>query len=351
MAPLVLVLVAGLAGCAGAENPTRSRPVSESGLVPFASIRLTDTDSVYLANPNALGVSAKGEFFVTDVPSRRVLRFDATGAFVETIGRYGGGPNEFEGPSALTVLDDSTLAIIDILRRQAVLWDLPSSSVRTRLPIPGLTSRLVRSGGSLYAAAADPEHGTAGLRWRVPNGAPERLGQMLAVYRDMFYAIWGTVRMDASGDSIIYFGGSSEYVIVADTSWQPLDSFPIPRERRRGIPLEINYEMGPGENIYDVMRQLSNPMGIFNLSAGRYAVFHVDASIRNNTVVSGHAYLTVVSPTGVSRCVDVPVPAHDSSFFPRVSLRADTLFALDHFVVGDSVIAEVSKYWLGPDVC
>jgi hypothetical protein len=45
------------------------------------------------------------------------------------------------------------------------------------------------------------------------------------------------------------------------------------------------------------------------------------------------------------------VPAHDSSFFPRVSVNADTLFALDHYVLGDSVIAEVSKYFLGPEDC
>lgn len=35
----------------------------------------------------------------------------------------------------------------------------------------------------------------------------------------------------------------------------------------------------------------------------------------------------------------------------RVARPNAMLFALDHFVVGDSVIAEVSKYYLGPDVC
>lgn len=348
---LLLALVVIVGACSDPENASHTQPVSQRGLVPVASIRLTDRDSAYLAKPNALGVSTKGEFFVTDVPSRRVLRFDATGAFVETIGRRGGGPNEFEGPTALTSLDDSTLSIVDNLRRQAVLWDLPSRSVRARLPIPGLTSRLVRSRGSLYAASADLENGTAGLRWRTPQGAPERVGQLLDVYRNMFYAIWGTVQMDVSGDSIIYFGGSSEYVIVADTNWQPYDSVPIPRLRRRGIPTEINYEMGPGENIYNVMARLSSPWALFNLSGGRYAVLHLDGRIVDVNNIFGRVYLTVVSPTAVSRCVDLPVPAHDSTFFPRLSLNADTLFALDQFVVGDSVIVEVSKYYLGPDVC
>lgn len=251
----------------------------------------------------------------------------------------------------MTSIDDSTLAIIDLLRRDAVLWDLPSKRARARLPIPGLTSALVSSRGSLYAAAADLEHGTAGLCWRVPQGEPERIGTMLEVYRDLFAAIWGTVAMDVSGDSLIYFGGPSEYVILADTNWQSRDSFPIPRVSRRGIPLEINYDVSAGRNIYDVSRQLSKPFELHHLSGGRYAVCHLDASVANNTNVIGRVFMTVLSPKGPTHCVDVRVPTRDSTTIPRLSLAADTLFVLDHFVVGDSAIADVSKYMIGTDAC
>lgn len=204
--------------------------------------------------------------------------------------------------------------------------------------------------GCATAAAADVAHGTAGLRWRVPQGEPERLGTVMDVYRDLFSAIWGTVSMDVSGDSLMYFGGSSEYVILADTNWQPRDSFPIPRMSRRGIPREINCDVSGGRNIYDVLRQLSEPFGLRHLSGGRYAAFHLDASVVNNNVL-GRVFMTVVSTTGSTRCVDVPVPSRDSTTIPRLSLVADTLFVLDHFVVADSAIAEVSKYLIGTDVC
>ncbi len=348
---VLLALTAFLAGCEGPKHATPGSPASGVTLTPFATVRLKDRDTAYIGKPNALAVSPRGEFFVTDIPSRRVLRFDATGRFVETIGRHGGGPNEFEAPYLLTPLDDSTLAIVDLLRRQVVLWDLPSRRARTRLALPGLTSGVVQSGDALYVSAADVEHGTAGIRWRAPGLEPERLGRVMDVYRDLFWSIWGTVSVAVSGDSILYFGGRSEYVIIADSQWQPRDSLSIPRAARRGIPREIDYTVGNGRNIYDVGNQLSTPFGLRILSGNRYAVFHLDASVVDNRIIIGRVFMTVVSPMRASRCVDLLVPAHDSTAIPRVAFVADTLFVLDHFVAGDSAIGEISKYHIGTDRC
>ncbi len=348
---ILLALMTFLAGCEGPENATPKQPDSGVALTSFATVRLKDRDTAYIGKANALAVSTKGEFFVTDMLSRRVLRFDSEGAFVEAIGRGGSGPNEFEGPSWLTSIDDSTLAVVDLLRRQAVLWDLPSKTARARLPLPGMTSPLVYAEGVLYAAAADVEHGTAGIRWRSPQEAPERLGQVLDVYRDRFWSIWGTVSVDVAGDSILYFGGRSEYVIVADSHWQPRDSLPIPRVARRGIPREIDYSLGGGRNIYDIGDQLSNPFGLRILSGGRYVVFHLDASVVKNNTAIGRVFMTVVSSTGPSRCVDVLVPSHDPTSIPRLSFVADTLFVLDHFVAANTAIAEINKYHIGADIC
>ncbi len=348
---VLLVLLAFLAGCKNTESKTPTRATSAAVLTPFATVRLKDPDTAYIARPNALAVSAAGEFFVTDMLSRRILRFNSEGAFVEALGRGGGGPNEFEGPAYLTSVDDSTLVIVDMLRRQAVLWDLPSKTARTRLPFAGLISPLAYADGVLYAADPDIEHGTAGIRWRLPQAVPERLGQVLDVYRSQFWAIWGTVAVDVSGDSILYFGGRSEYLVVADTQWQPRDSLPIPRAARRGIPAQIDYSLAGGRNIYDISKQLSKPFGLRALSGGRYAVFHLDANVVNNSSVIGRVFMTVVSATGVPRCIDLLLPSHDPTSIPRLSFIADTLFVLDHFVLGDTAIAEINKYHIGTDLC
>lgn len=350
---MVLVVAAFVSACEKQENRELQQPLSDVTLASFASVRLQERDTAYIAKPNALAVSATGEFYVTDMLSRKVLRFDSTGSFLEMIGRRGGGPNEFEGPFRLTPVNDSTLAVVDVLRRQVVLWDLRSKTVQARLPFPGQFSspQLVVADGSLYASAVDVQHGSAGLRWRNLEGEPERLGQILDVYLEQFPTIWGNVALDVDGDSIVYFGGRSEYVIVADKDWRPRDSFPIPKLTRRGIPHEIDYSLSGGRNIYDLNKQLSVPYELRNLSGGRYAVFHLDASILPNNTVIGRVFMTVVSMTGLSRCVDVMVPTHDSTSIPRLSFLADTLFVLDQFVVADTAISEIRKYRLGTDVC
>jgi len=240
---------------------------------------------------------------------------------------------------------------MDALRRQAVLWNLNSKMAIARLPLPGLTSPLVRANGVLYAAAADPLHGTAGLRWRSAQGSPERLGHILDVHRDRLSSIWGAAAVAVSGDSVLFFGGRSEYLIMADSEWQPRDSLPIPRVARRGIPLDLDLSFGNGRNIYDVRAQLSEPFGLHFLSGGRYALFHLDYNVVRNTTIVGKAFMTVVSSAGSSQCIDVLVPTHDPTLIPRLSLRADTLFVLDQFERSDSVVVEIKKYRIGADVC
>lgn len=350
-AAILLPLMAILVACDRPQKSSANQQAEAVTLRPFATVRLKDRDTAFVGRANALAVSAKGEFFLTDMLSRRVLRFDSEGAFIASIGRSGGGPDEFEGPSWLTSIDDSTLAIVDLLRRQAVLWDLASNRARTRFALPGMTSPLVHHNGTLYAAAADVEHGTAGIRWRTPGETPEQLGQVLDVYNGRFWSIWGTVAIDVSGDSIVYFGGRSEFVVVADSLWQPRDSLPIPRLVRRGIPATIDYSLSGTRNIYDIGNQLSNPFGLYVLSGGRYAVFHLDASVTRSNTVVGQVFMTVVSAKGISKCVDVRVPSHDSHTIPRIYLVDDTLFVLDHFVSSDTPIAEISKYHIGRDMC
>lgn len=338
--------------CEGREDATRVPGAAEIALVPFATVRLRDRDTAYIAKSNALAVSSSGEFFVTDMLSRRILRFDKNGEFLEAIGRHGRGPNEFEGPSRVSTLDDSTLAVIDGLRREAVLWNLRSKSAVARLPLPSLASPLVRGNDVLYPAATDYEHGTAGLRWRSPRGAPERLGRMLDVYRNQrFASIWGEPAIAVSGDSILYFGGRSEYLVVADSNWQPFDSLPIPRAKRRGIPREIDYSLGNGRNIYDVMAQVSVPFGLHSLSGSGFAVLHLDFRVVNNTTVVGQAFMTVLASNHSARCVDVTVPTNERDVVPRISFLGDTLFVLDQFERDNAVVVEIKKYHIRNGFC
>lgn len=130
-----------------------------------------------------------------------------------------------------------------------------------------------------------------------------------------------------------------------------MDSLPIPRLLRRGIPRELDLSLGEHRNIYDVQRQLSVPFNLRALSGGRFAAFHLDASVWSNNTVMGQVFMTVIPSTGKVRCIDVRVPTHDSTSIPRLAFLADTLFVLDQFARDDAAVTEIRKYHMGVDVC
>jgi hypothetical protein len=82
---LIILMLAFLSGCESTKQAAQVPATSGRVLTSFATVRLNDLDTAYIAKSNALAVSAIGDFFVTDMSSRRILRFDAAGTFVEAM--------------------------------------------------------------------------------------------------------------------------------------------------------------------------------------------------------------------------------------------------------------------------
>ncbi len=59
--------------------------------------------SLTLAQPQGLSVDSKGAVYVTDTGNNRVVKFKATGEFVDAIGGFGWRREEFDGPRGITV--------------------------------------------------------------------------------------------------------------------------------------------------------------------------------------------------------------------------------------------------------
>lgn len=68
-------------------------------------------------------VDGNGRIFVPDTGNHRIQVFDADGAFIETIGRQGGGPGEFEDLSTVLIAGDKLWAY-DQPRRRFAFFDL-----------------------------------------------------------------------------------------------------------------------------------------------------------------------------------------------------------------------------------
>lgn len=320
-------------------------------LEPMSRTRLRETDSVTIGMPVGVAVSPNGDIYISEGFGTRILQFDSTGALRNVLGRYGYGPNEFVEPAFLTMADDTTLLITDLVRRDITLWNLAQEKARLRIPYHGMPGYFVVSAGTITGTVYDVVRGTVAMRWHMPALTSEPLGKLPPVFmHNNYFAIYGQIPMDVFGDSAAYLAGDIDYVRITDSTWTVVDSIFVPRRTRRGIPSEIDSTMGHGRNIYDVMNQLSNPYAFHRLSGGRYAIIHVDGIFKNSGV-TGSLFLTVVTKESEARCVDLPLPVHDDNALARLTFVGDTLFVLDHFVEGMTAKADIIKIVLSQQLC
>ncbi len=174
----LLVLAAGLVlatGCDNPRNPPRGTVVTtfdttgsiitaaNSGEAPRFQIR-----HVYTANRSgpgeledirALASLPNGRLFVADAGVSRVLVFDSTGRFVETIGREGHGPTEFTALNSLAWLGN-TLAALDPGNARIELFGTRGEWLGS-WPVQPLSGRVIRLAPLDSASVVVP--------WRLPG--------------------------------------------------------------------------------------------------------------------------------------------------------------------------------------
>jgi hypothetical protein len=141
----LVVLAMLVPALSGAQAPKEWR------LVPVATVggaEAPDERQLFDQVPvHGLVGRTNGHVLLLDVSGKRVLEYDATGRYVRTIGRGGGGPGEFEFPTGLAVGPGDSLWVFDGLRYS--VFPLATGSPRT-----GTTS--ARTFGQLRADAQGP---------------------------------------------------------------------------------------------------------------------------------------------------------------------------------------------------
>lgn len=345
------VIAAALVAACAEPSATNISTATVPTLVPMSRTRLHESDSVFIGMPIGLTVAANGDYFLSEGHGTRVLHFNASGALVSVLGRYGYGPSEFVQPAFVKLVDDTTLLITDQLRRDVVLRDLPHGRDRLRMRYAGMPGFFSITRGRITGTTFDVGTGTIATRWKPPYTTGQTLGKLPPVFmHNNFFAIYGLIPLAEFGDSVAYVAGDVDFVRIADSSWKVVDSIAIPRRIRRGIPAVIDSTMTEGRNIYYVMNQLSNPYAFHRLSDGRYAIIHVDGDFKN-TGVTGDLFLTIVKKGERARCVDLLLPVHDDNALARLTFRGDTLYVLDHWVDGLNANAEILKIALPKELC
>ncbi len=66
--------------------------------------------------PSAIKIDGEGNIYVLDQGNRRIVKFDAAGAFVREIGGAGTGPGEFSNPIDLTLDKEGNIYVVDLPR-------------------------------------------------------------------------------------------------------------------------------------------------------------------------------------------------------------------------------------------
>jgi len=65
--------------------------------------------TIWAGFDTSVDVDAQGNMYVCDPAGARIIKFDASGTLVKTIGQRGQGPGEFQALKSLTVLNDGSL--------------------------------------------------------------------------------------------------------------------------------------------------------------------------------------------------------------------------------------------------
>lgn len=102
----------------------------------------------------AVAFDARGNLYVFDRQSARVVVTDARGKFVRTVGKRGEGPGELRTPVGFTVLRDGTIVIADMGHRSYQLFG-PDGAFQRMLSMGGAEGGLIRIGQLM----ADPRGG------------------------------------------------------------------------------------------------------------------------------------------------------------------------------------------------
>ena len=145
-------------------NNTSPADSGRWSLVLERTVQPPDDSPGVLRNPDDILLLDDGSLLVADSKPTSIMRFDARGQFVGTIGRDGNGPGEYR--SAYLAARGDTLVVHDAAAARAVMFSLASGAVLTqRSTTPRYFSRVIIDGaGRAVVPMSTPPDSTKGPR-------------------------------------------------------------------------------------------------------------------------------------------------------------------------------------------
>jgi hypothetical protein len=343
-----LALAAALGACG-----RDASPVAEPSLVLVDSLVLQEDDSTYVAEPFDLVASPDGGFLISDVFTKRVLRYRRDGAFAGSIGREGKGPREFVNPTWLALAGDSLLYVVNDARIDT--YHLANAEFGTSRRLQRKAFMLAAQGDEVFAGHPDSLHNTAVSHGNLRAGLRGTAPLLFPMNRPGMYHMFGHVAVAVHGDTLATAYAVTDRIYLTDRrTGAVVDSIAVPVVRRQGANSEriARYVKTPAnqELAIQAVNGASLPMDLHWLPSGALAVVSEDWTVDAKGHFSGTKFLSVVDPRSRAGCADavVPGPIQPPT---TVGFRGDTLFVLSQSVDANDPATVIRAYRIDLNAC
>ncbi len=348
-------------GCGAEPEERASADAAGPALVAIDSIRLPESDTLYIGNPYGLVVDPfDGSFHISDIFSGRLLRFRRDGSLMLVYGRPGEGPGEFRGgPGVPMVLDDSTVAAQTTRSRRVNIFDRNTGVVNFPA-LAGITPPVV-IGEDVWMTDFELQRETSVTRWRPATDEFASIGGLPKEYvaslstDNWSYASLFRIGSLAYADGRFVQGWSGlDEMFVLNLRGEVVDTAAIPVARRKGVPADlrerIDIEHMPGREQLEGSSRLRQ---LFPRAGGGLLFTHHDQTalrMEPMPVLTAKTWVGILSPDFEKACVDTPVP-RDFEIRPMETFRGDTLFVLDRRIDDSEKLHRILMYLVSDEGC
>ena len=349
---MLCALSLGLVACEDFEQEAPG-PLSSSAtvLLPSDSVRLHETDSLYIGNAFDLLVDTEdGSFFVSDVFLDRVLSFSRSGRPLLSYAHPGEGPGELVNAGTIYQLGPSRIAVSDAGRDLIELFDKVTGEYQKSIRYSGtagMSSLGVDGDSVIFLPIRNSTEATSIARWSRTRDTVEYLVPLPEPYQRSlrsnggFAGFYSRSTLIWDGEHVIIGLTGYNDLLVADRLGHITDTIPVPRLHRRGVPVgtEDIFE-STDYSFADLMAAASTLVRIDHLPSGKILAIHSDGSVEGDppaSITTATLYATVIDRTSGTACVDLLIP-NRSVERPLVASRGDTLFVLERRVLPDATL-------------
>jgi hypothetical protein len=348
---MCLTLISLVLGCDGEATPKDM--TGGLALVPIDSIRLAETDSVYLGLPTAMIVTPR-EIIASDAISGRVLRFGSNGSLRGTFGTHRGqGPGEFVVPGAMTLLGDSAIVIADWQLERLNVFRRSDGQFSRSIPALGLAYSMTTRGDSVLigmygradstsSAILYPSADTLYRRGRVPDEYRQSAG---------IRTVHPYISVATTGEHFLTgFTGSNS--IYDATGTAAPKSFAVPTLLRRAMPEPEEMVRRFETNLSDsaIASMGSTLVALYGMQGSKVVALNLDVTV-NKQLITAQGWASVLNMQDRTACVDAKVPSFGTGK-PVFDVVADTLFVLDQRITeADTPESWVFRYRIDDSKC